>query len=118
MFEQVEAIGQMTIDVVDAVRSAASVAPVIVIFSDHGTDLGWDDSRPLESDLGERSSSFLATLTPGHPELFAEPTTPINIIGTLTNAYFGTSVARQPDVTFAWDGSLLNVVPIDTTPGN
>lgn len=118
MFGQVEAIGQMTVEGVDAVRSVASVAPVIVIFSDHGTDIGWDDSRPLESDLAERSSSFLATLTPGHPEAFAEATTPINIIGTLTNAYFGTSVPHQPDFTFAWDGSLLNVVPIDTTRGN
>jgi hypothetical protein len=117
-FDQVAAIAQMTIDGVDAVRSAAAVEPVIVVFSDHGTDIGWDETHPLESDLGERSSSFLATSTPGHPQLFAEPTTPINIIGTLTNAYFGTTVARQADVTFAYEGSLLNVVPIDTTRGN
>ena len=91
---------------------------MIVVFSDHGTDVGWDDSTPMTSDLAERTSSFLATVTPGHPDLFQEPTTPVNILGTLTNAYMGTAVPRQPDVTFAYDGSVLNVVPIQTTPGD
>ena len=108
----------MTIEAIDAMRSAATVPPAIVIFSDHGTDLGWDDDSPMTSDLAERSSSLLASLTPGHPDLFKEPTTPVNIIGTLTNAYMGTSVPRQPDVTYAFDGSVLNVVPIVTTPGD
>ena len=115
---QVQAIGRMTIEGVDALRSAATTPPVVVIFSDHGTDLGWDDDSPMTSDLAERSSSFLASLTPGHPELFREPTTPVNIIGTLTNAYMGTNMPRQPDVTYAFDDSVLNVVPIDPTPGD
>ena len=114
----VESIGRMTVDSVDAVRSAASTPPVIVVFSDHGTDVGWHDETPMTSDLAERTSSFLATLTPGHPALFQEPTTPVNIIGTLTNAYMGTAVARQPDDTFAYDGSVLDVVPIQETPGD
>jgi hypothetical protein len=114
----VETIGRMTVESVDALRSAARTPPVIVVFSDHGTDVGWDDSAPMTSDLAERSSSFLATVTPGHPDLFHEPTTPVNIIGTLTNAYMGTAVPRQPDETFAYDGSVLNVVPIQTTPGD
>jgi len=112
------AIARMTVTSVDAVRSAAPAPPVIVVFSDHGTDVGWNDGAPLASDLAERSSAFLATLTPGHPGLFQEPTTPVNIIGTLTNAYMGTQVPRQPDGTFAYDGSVLNVVPIQTTPGD
>ncbi len=114
----VETIGRMTVASVDALRSAAPTPPAIVIFSDHGTDVGWDDSTPMTSDLAERTSSFLASLTPGHPDLFKEPTTPVNIIGTLTNAYMGTKVPRQPDETFAYDGSVLNVVPIETTPGD
>ena len=117
-FAHVEAIGRITIAGVDALRSASTTPPVVVVFSDHGTDIGWDPNTPLTSDLAERTSSFLATLTPGRPELFREPTTPVNIIGTLTNAYMGTNVPRQPDVTYAYDGSLLNVVPIQTTPGD
>jgi hypothetical protein len=114
----VETIGRMTVSSIDAVRSAAPTPPVIVVFSDHGTDVGWDDSAPFDSDLAERTSSFLAALTPGHPDIFQEPTTPVNIIGTLTNAYMGTNVPRQPDDSFAYDGSVLNVVPIETTPGD
>jgi hypothetical protein len=114
----VETIGRMTVESVDALRSAAATPPVIVVFSDHGTDVDWDDNTPMTSDLAERTSSFLAALTPGHPDLFGEPTTPVNIIGTLTNAYMGTAVPRQPDETYAYDGSVLNVVPILAPPGD
>ena len=117
-FEQVEAIAAMTLDGVDAVRAASAVPPVIVLFSDHATDLGWLPGNALDSDLTERSSSFLATLTPGHPELFHDRTTPINIIGTLTNAYLGTSVTPQPDDVYAYGASVLDVVPIEVTPGD
>jgi hypothetical protein len=117
-FEQVAAIDDLTIKGVDALRAAGDGSPVIVLFSDHGTDVGWDPNAPLASDLRERPSAFLATLTPGHPDLYREPTTPVNIMGTLTNAYLGTSVPRQPDVTYAYDGSVLDLVPIETTPGD
>ncbi len=118
MSDQVQAIGRKTIEGLDALRAAAPAPPVIVIFSDHGTDVGWDDKSPLTSDLAERSSSILAALTPGHPELFRDPTTPVNLLGALTNAYMGTHIPRQSDVTYAYDGSVLNVVPIQTTPGD
>jgi hypothetical protein len=114
----VQAIGRMTIDAIDAMRTAATTPPVVVIFSDHGSDVGWNDDAPLTADLEERSSSFLATLTPGHPELFRERTTPVNIIGTLSNAYLGTNVPRQPDVTYAFDGSVLNPVRVQTGTGD
>ena len=58
-------------------------------------------STPIASDTSERSSNFLATLTPGHPDLFRKPTTPINIISTPHERVHGTSVAAQPDRTFA-----------------
>jgi hypothetical protein len=117
-FENVQAVGDLALAGLDALRSSATRPPVIVVFSDHGTDVGYDPGDPLSGDLDSRSSTFLATLTPGHPDLFAAPTTPVNIIGILTNAYMGTDVPRQPDVTFAYDGSVLNVVPVDTAPGD
>ena len=117
-FEQVKAIGDMTVQGVDALLKASATPPVVVVFSDHGTDVSFDANDPLASDLTERSSNFLATLTPGHPDLFEAPTTPVNIIGQITNAYLGTSVPHQPDRTFAYKGSVLNTVPIDTTPGD
>ena len=72
----------------------------------------------MTSDLAERTSTVLATLTPGHPDLFRQPTTPVNLFATLTNAYAGTNVPRQPDVSYGFDGSVLNVIPIETTTGN
>ncbi len=118
VFGNVEAVGHLAVAGIDALRAAADRPPVIVVFSDHGTDIGFEPDDPLSHDLDSRTSSFLATLTPAHPELFQAPTTPINIIGTLTNAYMGTNVPRQPDETFAYDGSVLNVVPVETTPGD
>lgn len=117
-FENVEAVSGLALAGIDDLRAAADRPPVVVVFSDHGTDVGYDPDDPLSGDLDSRTSSFLATLTPAHPELFREPTTPVNIIGTLTNAYLGTSAPRQPDETFAYDGSVLNVVPVDTKPGD
>jgi hypothetical protein len=118
VFEQVEAAANLTVQGVDAMRQVSATPPVIAVFSDHGTDISFDATVPIGSDTNERSSNFLATLTPGHPDLFREPTMPINIISTITNAYLGTSVPRQPDHTYAYKGSVLNTVPIETTPGD
>ena len=118
VFEQVQAIGNLTLQGVDDLRKASATPPVVVVFSDHGSDVSFDANDPLASDTSERSSNFLATLTPDRPDLFREPTTPINIISSLTNAYLGTSVPAQPDRTFAYRGSVLNTVPIETTPAD
>jgi len=118
VFAQVQAIADMTLRGVDQLQRVAATPPVVVVFSDHGTDISFEANEPLASDTRERSSNLLATLTPGHPDLFREPTTPINIISTLTNAYLGTSVPRQPDHTYAYHGSVLDTVPIETTAGD
>ena len=117
-FAQVQAVADMTIAATDALRAASVQEPVIVLFSDHGTDIGFDPNDTLASDLDERTSTILAARTPGHPDLFAEPTTPVNILRLLTNAYAGTTLARRPDLTYAYDRSVLNVVPIDTSFGD
>ena len=90
--------------------------PVVVVFSDHGPGTDMDFHRPESSDLVERSSNFLATYTPGHPDLYNGFTTPVNIFPTLLSAYLGVDVPRQPDSIYAWSGSEANIVPIDV-PG-
>ena len=117
-FGEVAAIDRLIIDNVDRVRAASVHEPVMILFSDHGTDVGFDPNDTLDSDLAERTSTILAASTPGYHDLFTAPTTPVNIIGRLTNAYLGTDVPEQPDVTYAYDGSVLNVIPVETTPGN
>ena len=107
----------MTLDGIDRLGSAER-DPVIVLFSDHGSDVGFDPNDAIDSDLVERTSTIVAANTPGRPGIFDRPITPINIIGTLTNAYLGTKVARQPDTSFVYDGSVLNLRPISLTPGD
>jgi hypothetical protein len=117
-FEQVTAVGRAAVAGIDELLAAAPRPPVVVVFSDHGTDIGFDPNTPLRSNLTERTSTILAALTPGRPGIFDAPTTPVNIIGTLTNGYLGTHVPRQPDTTYAYEGSVLNVVPIDIPNGD
>jgi hypothetical protein len=118
IFEQVTAIADRTLSGIDEVVAASVTPPVVVLFSDHGTDVGFDPSSPITSDPEHRSSSIVAALTPGHPDLFKATTSPINIIGTITNAYLGTSVDRQPDLTFGFERSVLDTVPIVIDPGD
>ena len=95
---------------VDAIRDASPSPPVIVIFSDHGTGTGFDHLHPLESDLVERTSNILAASTPGHPGLFAEPATPVNILPMLLRAYFDQTVPLNEDSVWAWRESKLDFV--------
>ena len=100
----------LVIEMVDAIRDASPSPPVIVIFSDHGTGTGFDHLHPLESDLVERTSNILAASTPGHPGLFAEPATPVNILPMLLRAYFDQAVPLNEDLVWAWRESKLDFV--------
>ena len=72
-----------------------------------------DPSKPLESDLVERSSNILAVYSPSHSSLFATRTTPVNILPRVLNAYLGTTIPEQSDATFAWRGSRLDTIAVD-----
>ena len=67
--------------------------PVVIVFSDHGSEarLDWTDGE--ESDLAERFGTLFAARTPGHPGLYDCNVTPIEIFPRLLNAYFGMKVA-------------------------
>ena len=95
---------------VDAIQRSSPTPPVIVLFSDHGTGTGFDHVRPLESDLVERTSNILAASTPGHPGLFGEPATPVNILPLLLRTYFGSTVPLNDDSVWAWRESKLDFV--------
>jgi hypothetical protein len=90
--------------------------PAVVVFSDHGPGTVIDFRAPATTDLVERSSNFLATFTPGQPNLFDRFTTPVNILPTLFGGYLGLDVPRQPDTIYAWSDSLYNLFPVDV-PG-
>jgi hypothetical protein len=108
--DQAEYTDRLVIEAVDAIRDASPAPPVIVVFSDHGTGTGFDHLHPLESDLVERTSNILAASTPGHPGLFAEPATPVNIVPMLLRAYFDRPIPLNDDSVWAWRDSKLDFV--------
>ena len=116
--DQATHVASLTVTAIDRILATADTPPVIIVFSDHGPGTGFDPSKPLESDLVERSSNILAAYSPGHPGLFASATTPVNILPRVFNAYLGMSVPEQPDTTFAWRDSRLDTVAVDpANPG-
>jgi hypothetical protein len=114
--EQSTYTAALVIETVDRILAVSPTPPVIVVFSDHGSGTGFDQTRPLESDLVERSSNILAVSSPGQPGLFAAATTPVNILPRLLDAYFDAGIPEQADTLFAWDGSRLNTIAVSTKP--
>ena len=66
--------------------------PVVILMSDHGSEIGLDWGNAIASDLRERFSSFFVARTPGHPLLFGQGPTPVQVFPTLLNAYLSEEV--------------------------
>lgn len=114
-FENADHVGQLAVATIDRIIAASSRPPVIVVFSDHGSEIGWNDLDPLGSDLVERMSNMLAVHAPGHAGLFPPGTTPVNVFPLVLNAYLATDLALQPNSHWAWPtgGSELDLVELD-----
>jgi hypothetical protein len=114
-FGQVEYISGRTIQAIDALIARATRPTTVVVWSDHGTGIGFDDSNPLASDLNERSSSFLAVRSADGAAMFRPGTTPVNVLSQILNQQFAAGLPLQPDSTWAWRerSSLLDLVAVD-----
>jgi len=100
------------LDVVDRILAASADPPVIIVLSDHGSGSGlnWEDLA--HSDLDERSANLLATYTPGHPKVFPNNITLVNLFGAFFRAYFDIDVPRQPDAIYRWDDTLTHLIKV------
>lgn len=84
--EQVEYTNGRVLEVTERIVQQSPRPPVIVVMSDHGF-------RHWMSDGPETFRSLLLSYTPGHPGLFPDNATPINVIPRILNTYAGASVA-------------------------
>ncbi len=114
-FGYTEFTADRTVALVDRIIATSTRDAVVVIFSDHGTDLGFDAANPLDSDLNERSSVVLAIRSPGQTHILPAGTTLIGVLPRILNAYLETALPLRSDTLWGWprNGSLLDAVPID-----
>jgi hypothetical protein len=96
--EQLTFTNARTASVLHEIVARSKQPPVIVVFGDHGF-------RHWYSDGAETFQSFFMSYTPGHPGLFPEAATPINILPRILNAYRGTEMplASEDSWTVSYD---------------
>jgi len=88
---EVEYLNRRVLEAVDELLRRPD-HPIIVVWSDHGSESRLDAHDAMKSDFAERFSNFFAARAPGMPRLFPADITPVNIFPTLFNAYFGTDL--------------------------
>ncbi len=70
---------------------------VILWLSDHGPGVGLEDWAPGDPRRADRVKNLFMARTPGHPGLFPDDVTLVNVIPLLFNAYFGAQLPLRPD---------------------
>jgi hypothetical protein len=112
-------ISKSTTNLVDAIQGSSGRPPVIVVMSDHGTDIDWDPNHPLDGGIGERSSNVLAVAAPGHADVLPVGTTPVNVLVRILDAYGLADLPVQPDTTWSYrqPTDILDMVRVDPATG-
>ncbi len=85
---------------------------VAIVFSDHGPEelLDWWD--PDEPGLSDRFANMFFARTPGHPGLFPDDITLVNVLPSVFNAYLGTDLPLHAnDLFFGPTENLDHFVP-------
>lgn len=113
-------VAQIDRDVLNVVRSIQADSerpPAIVVFSDHGARIDPDDRAEMFRNL-------FAASTPGHPDLFPDDVSLVEVLPTLLETYAGTSIPTPDDSAYWLDIDAMRTVglyaltpmpPIDAT---
>ena len=82
-----------------AVQDLVKARPdaVVIVFSDHGPSERLDSWQPTEPGIRDRLANMFWARTPGHPRLFPDDITLVNVLPLLANAYLGTSIPLHPN---------------------
>ena len=89
--EQTACVDRMLADAADTIVTADPTA-IVLILSDHGPDVRLNWARPELPGLRDRVANLFAARTPGHPALFPDDITLVNVMPILFNTYFGTAL--------------------------
>ncbi len=112
-FDQASFVGDLTAATVQRVLDGLKRPAIIIVFSDHGTGVGFSYDRPLDSDLNERSSNIFASYAPDLPQLFSDPVTPIEVFPSILNRLFDMGVSVPSDALYSRTTSPREFVEID-----
>jgi hypothetical protein len=115
MLGQTTYIADRTLRLLDGLSLRDGRETVLFVFSDHGSDVGFDPEDPLASDLDERTSSLIALRTPGRRGLLPPGTTTTAVLPHVLNEYLASDLPIPGNGLWAWTagGSTLDFVPID-----
>lgn len=112
---QVSCSQRLAIDMIDGILAGAGPDTVVVVFSDHGPETRLDRSDPQSDAIHERLANLFAARTPGHPGLFPDDITLVNVLPHLFGAYLDVDLPEQPDtVYFGMPG--VGLVAVDSAP--
>jgi hypothetical protein len=108
---------RLAIEMIDGIVAGARPDAVIVAFSDHGPDTTLNWYAPEADAIEQRLANLFAARTPGHPGLFPDDASLVNILPTLLRTYVGLDVADQGDEAYFVmpDSGLVEVDLAGTT---
>jgi hypothetical protein len=101
--EQIEHLNVLVHEAASGLIQRSTRDAVVIVFSDHGR-------RHNLRDRDEMIRSLFISYTPGHPGLFPDDTTPINVLPRLLGAYEGLSIPLTSEESY-----VLNPLLVPTT---
>ena len=83
--EQTTCVDRLITEVVDDIVTTQPNA-VVIVLSDHGPEEELDWWRPSEAAIAHRMANLFWSRTPGHPDVFPDDVTLVNVLPLLFNA--------------------------------
>jgi hypothetical protein len=97
---QVDCVQRLAIEMVDGILAGAGPDTVVIVFSDHGPETRLDKFDPQPDAIHERLANLFAARTPGHPDLFPDDITLVNVLPLLFGAYLDVDLPEQPNTVY------------------